>query len=413
MLQQLKLYYAQSDVNAPGFWIYPAGALLLVYLVALLLAKLRDPKTDNTRSHHALTNLVWAGSIAAAVAGGTGLYYWSSGKFSNQPIQFALLIALLLAYIVSLWSLYDMASRYKSERIKDLARQTYTFSDRSQIGSMLRKQFNQLKLVAWMLPLTAAIALLPVFRQSGKNLLCFVLDNSSSMKGTTSSGMIPLQTGKDALTRTIQNLDENTHIMLSYMDDRTAKKNLPELIAITSAGSLAGVVIPFESNKDEAIQKIQDIDVSSLTPLCEVIWKTFLQARDQIQGQDYNKRYLVVITDAGESLIEDDELNNFMCDHPEFEEVFPSASVRIVKLEDRNLFSQLVNATTPLTGNFQKKIDACGYIVLDGSTLSSYNAAIDQIVEEVKHDFYFPLWILILYVVYGLFVMGINPRQNI
>lgn len=405
LIQELKQYFTQSSYNDPGFWIYPAGALALVYVLAVLLIKQRNAASPNSRMLHILSNLVLAGVITSAITGGLGLFFWATGRYQAEPLQLSHLLSLALALGVSVWALSSLAGQQTQEDFKNLVEQPKTQFERDRSVKLVRNSYSKLKTFAWLIPLAAALALLPLFYQQKEKLLCFVIDNSFSMEQ-------PLQMGKNALSRTIQQFKEDTHVTLSYFDNREVVTSLGQLLATQSSSGLAGTVISFEADRTSALNQVQAIPIAGKgSPICELIWKTYLFAKDASVERNYDEKYLVLITDCVENVISDEDLTGFLCDSPEFEEFFQSANVRVVQLEDRN-FTHPNGQNLDSGGKLLDKAQACGYTILDGS-LSSYDESIDTIANEVTNDYVFPIWVVILYVLYALILLALNQRQNL
>lgn len=404
LIQELKQYFSQSSYYDPGFWIYPAGALALIYLLAIVLVKQRNSIAPASRILHILSNLVLAGVVASAIAGGLGLFFWSTGRYQSEPLQLSHLLSLALALGVSVWALSSFSGQQTQDEFKNLVEQPKTLFEKDRIEKQVRHSYSKLRTLALLVPLAAALALLPLFYQQKEKLLCFVVDNSPSMEE-------PLEMGKAALSRTIQRFKEDTHVTLSYFDNRSVNNSLSQLLATQSSSGLAGTVIPFEDDRASALDQVQAIPIAGQgSPICELIWKTYLYAKDAAVQQDYDEKYLVLITDCQETAIADAELNGFLCDSPEFEEFFSSANVRVVQLEDKAfLGNPTINAIT--TNKLLDKVFACNYTVLDGS-ISSYNASIDKIANEVTNNYNFPFWVVILYALYALALLALNPKQN-
>lgn len=409
LIEDFRLYLQNSRLDDPYFWVFPAGTVLLVLLLAYLITNQASKKVFFTRTTYIYLAFVWAGAVAGAIAAGVGLYYWIAGLYADQPLQVSHLLSMVLGLAAVIWSVMLFANQQTHERVRNLIAQPCTHHERTHNVFVLRNTFERLKIVAWLLPLAAALALLPVFRSDHNKLLCVVIDNSFSMGSSNPSGMVPLQVGKDALARTVRSLDVKTDFVLGYFDNRAARQSAPGLAGSQSPSGLSGTVLIYDQDKSAASGQIQNIPVGENgSPICETVWKTYLVAKDAHQTRNYDRRFIVIITDGLENGITG-SLDGLFCDQPEFEAFFPANQVKIVKLEEIT-YPNFPNESSEI---FMTKIRQCGYAELDGASLTSYNESIDEVMAEVKNDFSFPIWVLIIYLIYALILLFQTPKQNL
>lgn len=404
MLNDLTRYIGQSAPQSPAFWMFPMGAMLVFYIVAMILTKIRPLPHPFSRMLNALSNIALAGSLVAAGVAGIALYYWSADLYRDEHLEFSHLLSLCLVLLTTFFVVMIIANMQGKAGLRDVVVQPYTQMEKSITIQKARNWYSANRLLVVALPLLGSIFLLPMFRVEKRQLLCIVLDNSSSMGTPTPSGIIPLEVGKEALGRTLQDLNENTTVILTHFDDRGAKKNLVELLSVKTTGALGGVSVPYEEDKSEAVSYVEQLglrNVSPGSPLCEAVWKTYLMAQELNSTGNFTNKYMVIITDGEENGVEGD-LSGFLCDQPEFNELFDANSIKIIQLE---------SALPPPQNFFLEKATGCGYEILNGTTTPSYNAAIDQIVGETQNDQWFPLWILLLYIIFAIAMFALNPKQ--
>lgn len=408
LFNDFKSYWQPGKLEDPFFWAFPVGAALLALVLAYIVLYARRHRLPFSRVTHILCSVAWAGGLAAALVGGTGLYVWSAGLFGENPYQGGYLLGFTICLAVAIWGVASLANLQSHERVKNLIKQPATHFERGQSVYALRNTFDRLKVVAWLTPLAATIMLLPIFRQPQNKLLCVALDNSFSMGSSTPSGMVPLQVGKDALTRTVQSLGPKTDFILGYFDNGRSKESVPALTSAKSPQNLSGTVLIYSGDKSEAAAQIQNLPVGQNgSPVAETVWKTYLTAKLSDQERHYEKRFLVVITDGLENCVKGN-LNGLFCDQIEFAEFFPPENVKIVKLEE-----VIIPGTLDSSNEFMTKVRECGYAELDGATYSSYQDAINEVMADVQSDYSFPVWLLILYILYALVLLFQNPKQNL
>ena len=125
-LKSFSTYCKEADFSSIWFWAFPLGTLILIWLLTIVGVKIFS-KRKNLKTVFVI-NRAWIISslIAAAILIGLICFWWSRNFFSQHSYQLALLISLIIAMLIPIFSLFNLRSYYTPEGIKEITDQPKT-----------------------------------------------------------------------------------------------------------------------------------------------------------------------------------------------------------------------------------------------------------------------------------------------
>jgi hypothetical protein len=394
-------FYADFIKHNFGDWWTPILVVFIIYILSLIGIKIVKKNKILLSPFRILSVLIIASCLTTFIFISISCYLWSlSDYYITHKTELPHLICLLLSSFFIIGAFLSLRSKFGYNSIKEINAQTYTKEENTRFYGKAAKQFNILKL--WTLLPVLAFAMLLFFLNNPANLVSFVIDNSSSMGKN-------LGIGKQAISKTITELDKNTDIIIGSFSEGNQKNTIKDIINEAEYGKLIGTNNYF-SDKGSAIAYLNSISIiESGTPLFETVWKNFLFSRQHADNKNYKNKYLIIISDGDDTAkwVNTtpneanflDELNNFFCTNADFAEFYNNVSC--------------INMGGDLNLAFFAKAGQCGYYIEeDGTDLKSYSKALDTILDRFKHNWYYIIFMAIIYGVTLIITFAIQPKRR-
>ncbi len=399
LLDVIDDYLRQAAYDSLEFWLYPFGVLLACWMVFLLIRFGRFRRKDEAVSdeYQIYSNLVVAASIVSFLLIGGCCYAWSTGFYNRSGFEFSHLLALLFSIGISIGAFYTWRSFFTQRKLQNIVNYGLTEEIQQRREWSAKQNFQRTKF--WLLLPALGFLMLWLVQNRNYNLVSFVVDNSPTMGESIFGGDAPLEVGKDALSQTFEELDEYTDIIISTFQSGDYKSSASDIVMLGNSNQLLGVNAFYEGiNKDDAIFYVEnDLEVvGGQSPICETIWKNFLFAREQTDDKTYENTLLVIVTDGRENNV---DVNQFLCEQPEFNEFYPPENVYLINLDNMGF------------NDFIQKAENCGYTVEDGTDMASYVGALEDIMRDFTSNWFFVIWLAIIYVVMTLIAFLVNPQR--
>lgn len=326
-------FYRHADPLTPHFWITPVLSALCFY--ALLLATAwwlnRARHEEEGGESHRRTSTafnVWRAWTIAAGLTATGLCVWigilsQKPPGAQEPHELSSLISLVVLLICGILGLARLKPRFTQNRLKDLAPQCHTPEEQKLVEAGLRRRFSA---VRWwlLLPLAGLAGLL--INLAKPCYVAVVLDNSGSLSEY-------LAEAKDVLRDVLRRLPPGSAVTITSLAGEPRKKSFEELVATRVSAELAGDVRTYR-DPAAALPQIETIGVNSGSPICEAIWKTYLESSGSAAAS-LPRRHLVVLTDGEDTSAGPGGLyfnNSFFGKQADFVKLFEPGNVHIMML---------------------------------------------------------------------------------
>ncbi len=402
----LQYFIGNSDLTDPLYYLFiflPLPLWWLLTKVFLLSAKdrRRDPKLPASREYTIQYCRVAAGCCTAFLIILGICYFWSEGYYNSNPLTFSHLLALLVAYLIIGAAMRAGASLFAKATVGRLIFQPLNEEDERNRTVLLKREFAKRKL--WLvLPFVGFLALLMLNLKS-QNLVTIVLDNSSSMETNNANGIVPIEVGRKALFKTVENLDGYTDLIIAtFAESDNYISDAGELAGKQTAQELTGNVRFFDAadnnNARSYINTLNNV-ITPSSPLTETIYKSYLFAKEYSANKSYGNSAMIIITDGGEAKLGD--FTDLFCDDANFTAVFPDPeNISLINLED------------DATGDFYNKAADCGYTMQEGSDLTAYNESLDMLMQDYKNNWSVIFWTMIIALVSSLFIYFTEPKRN-
>lgn len=396
-LKSFSTYCKEAEFNSITFWAFPLLTLFLIWLLTTFGVKIFS-KRKKLKTVFAI-NRVWVISslITAATIIGIICYMWSKNLFATNHNELSLLISLTVAMLIPVIALFNLRSYYTTEGIKEITDQPKTANQLNAVIVLTKKAFTANK-IYFLIPLIGFLFLLFYFYK-GTNLISLVIDNSGSMTQT------------DALTaigETFDKLDENNQIVLTtlngpnYIPNTNAKTSITELMQVKKSGNLlAGNVIAFQNPSEAKSALSQITGFECCSPVCESIWKSFLFIKETKASETYGHKLLVVFTDGADSYISESlKTGKFFFDDEGFAEYFSPENVFIIDYSGgvSNIFMQKCNDS------------GCDVYAAENNK-QGYLDALDNALQTFKNNWYLIYWTLIIFSVFTIIALLIQPKK--
>jgi hypothetical protein len=384
-------------------WWTPFLIVFIIYILSLLGIKIAKKHKILLRPFRILSVFIIVSCITTFILIGISCYLWIlSDYYVIHKTELPHLISLLLCSFFIIGAFLALRNKFGYNGIKQINAQSYTKDESSRFYGKAAKGFNLLKLWA-LLPILAFAMLLFVFKNP-PNLVSFVIDNSSSMGAN-------LEIGKQAIGKTIMELDKNTDIIIGTFSEGKPKDTINNIISESEYEKLIGTNYHF-TDRNSAISYLNSIyTIASGTPLFESVWKNFLFSRTQASNKYYKLRYVIIISDGFDtgkgknastnewSFFTIEELKDFFCTNSEFDEFYANVS--------------FINMGGDLNLPIYSKAGECGYYIEeDGTSLYSYSSALDTILDRLKHNWYYILCMAIIYGITVLITFSIQTKRR-
>ena len=392
-------YLRQAAFDEPIFWAYPIGVVTSCWVLFLAISwgKFRPKKIGVTDEYQLYSNMVVAASIVTFVFIGFCCYAWSMGLYSQEPLELSHILSLILGMVILLGAWVKWQKLFSKKTLKNLIPQSLTRGIEHRRIQEAKRNFQATKW--WILLPALGFLMLWIVQNRSYNLVSFVVDNSPTMSEAMNSGDVPLEIGRDALSETISELDEYTDVIISTFQSGEYKQSVNEIVQLSNTHQLLGVNVLYDGdNKEDAIAYIEnDLEVADgQSPICETIWKNFLFAQEKAETKTYDNALLIVVTDGQENNV---DVQEFLCEQSDFNDFYTPENVYLINLDDSG------------SNSFFQKAEDCGYTVEDGSDMESYIGSLESILSDFTGNWFFIIWLVILYTLFSFFAFLVNPQQ--
>ncbi|MEM7101691.1 MAG: hypothetical protein AAF502_01095 [Bacteroidota bacterium] len=387
-------------------WIFVILPVVISWVLVTVYLKFRKSKETVGRVTEIHLAWVLVGALVSLGFLGYFVFRWGTGYYKETTAEFWHLMSFLVSMIVLLVSFARLSGQFDREKIHNLIRQPLTTRQRKRRVLAMRQLFGRLKLALLLIPL--GFVIIPLLK-APNNLVSIVIDNTASMNQ-------PLEHGKEALTTTIEELDDKTDILLTYFPDDIERDNydsdINDIMSASRSSQLAGVSA-FYQDKDAAIEGVQNIELLKLqtnfSPLFEVIRHNWLRTEEEVSQQDgvinYKAIVSVIVTDGQENIVRD-SLNGTR-------QMFCDDSTYSTDFFDQVFFIDIFRSDlgTSVNSVLFDNIDDCEYEILAGSDLSSYEQSLEDILGDFGRDWHFIAWLVIIYLLMALIITIIRPKK--
>jgi hypothetical protein len=223
-------------------------------------------------------------------------------------------------------------------------------------------------------------------------------------------GESKFETARDALGATIGNIGPLNHFVVTSIDRSTIKHDYATITSTTDFSKLRGIS-QFFTDQESTLNYITSLPLGGDSPITEVIFNNLLFIQKNVPVNSYGNIYLLVITDCRENGCPNDLLNGktFLCKESRFNELFSGDQVSLIDLEGNFANQTYVNNPDLI---FLQRMLECGFTVEDGSTEDSYLDSLSSVFERFFFDRHILIWVVIIYLLTGLFVFLINPKNR-
>lgn len=322
------------------WWLLPL-VLAIIYVLGMIVIRIHKKMFPLQRAYRIISGMIISGLIAAFLLCAVFCYVWStSAYYTKVRPEFVHLLSFLVAMLIPLWGLLVLRGKYNQVNFKEISRLPFTAKERDRFHNAARKDFNKLK--SWLLLPALGFLLLFALNYRQANLISFILDNSSSMDEH-------IENGKDALSRTINELDANNDVIIGWFTEtRPMRQNVMEIVQETAYQNLLGEH-SLITDRNQVSQYLSNVPRTGTTPLCEVIWSNYLYAQNAALNKVYDRKMLIIVTDGAGAISKYAEVQDFLCSQAEFDEFFYAVScINLGGDLDNNFFPRRVSADTIL-----------------------------------------------------------------
>lgn len=399
-LNSFVTYYRNAPFNTFTFWAFPLITFGVIWLSVVITPKLYRKRGKLTNLF--VINRIWI--VSALVVAGILIsiicFWWAKNIFAKNHLQLALLISLFVAMLVPILAMLNLRGYFSQANIKEIVEQPKTINQLNNAVAVSKKAYNKNKLF-YFLPIIG-FAFLLFYINKGTNLISIIFDNSESMQQTS---------GTDALTETFNTLDKNNEIIFATIEGYTSadlppvlKTNLQDIMAVTKSSKLkAGNIVAY-NNPYDAISGLNQISNQCLgSPICEVIWKTYLSIAESKANQKYEKRILILITDGVDNAVTNTvAIGKFFFDDEKFTEMFPPDNVFLIDYSNGN--------SNALIQRFQNA--GCDIYPAENSK-QAYLDALDNALQSFKNNGSLIVWTIVIFGVLTLLGIIIQPKKII
>jgi len=396
-LKSFSTYCKEADFSSIWFWAFPLGTLILIWLLTIVGVKIFS-KRKNLKTVFVI-NRAWIISslIAAAILIGLICFWWSRNFFSQHSYQLALLISLIIAMLIPIFSLFNLRSYYTPEGIKEITDQPKTAHQLNSVIVLTKKAFTANKFY-FFIPLVGFLFLFLYFYK-GTNLITLVYDNSASMQETSAI---------DALSETFSNLEPNNEIVLTTLEGyletdqaSIAKTNLKDIMLVSKSSNLRGGNVVAFTNPTDARNGLSQIsNKCNGSPICEALWKTYLFVQETKPNQTFDKKLLIVITDGADNIDATLASGKFLFDDEKFSEFYPS----------ENTF--VIDYSNGISTSFLQRCTSAGCDIYPAeNNKQAYLEALDNALQSFKNNWFLIYWTAIIFSLFTIIALLIQPKK--
>jgi len=396
-LKSFSTYCKEADFSSIWFWAFPLGTLILIWLLTTVGVKIFS-KRKNLKTVFVI-NRAWIVSslIAACILIGLICFWWSRNFFAQHSCQLALLISLIIAMLIPVFSLFNLRSYYTPEGIKEITDQPKTAHQLNSVIVLTKKAFTANKFY-FFIPLVGFLFLFLYFYK-GTNLITLVYDNSASMQETSAI---------DALSETFSNLEPNNEIVLTtlegYLETDQAsivKTNMKEIMLVGKSSNLRGGNVVAFTNPTDARNGLSQIsNECNGSPICEALWKTYLFVQETKPNQTFDKKLLIVITDGADNIDATLASGKFLFDDEKFSEFYPSENTFVIDYSNGTSTSFLQRCTSA----------GCDIYPAENNK-QAYLDALDNALQSFKNNWFLIYWTAIIFSLFTIIALLIQPTK--
>jgi hypothetical protein len=396
-LKSFSTYCKEAEFSSIVFWAFPFCTLIFIWLLTTLGVKIFS-KRKKLKTIFVI-NQAWIISslIAAGILIGLICFWWSRNFFGQHPYQLALLISLVIAMLIPLFSLFNLRNYYTPEGIKEITDQPKTAHQLNSVIVLTKKAFTAIKFY-FFIPLLGFLLLFLYFFK-GTNLITLVYDNSASMQETNAI---------EALSETFSNLEPNNEIVLTTLEGYqltdvppVTKKTMNEIMAVSKYSNLKGGNIVVFTNPTDARSGLSQIsNECNGSPICEALWKTFLYVQEIRPNQTFDKKLLIVITDGADEIDEALTSGKFLFDDEKFSEFYPSENTFVIDYSNGTSTSFLQRCTSA----------GCDIYPAENNK-QAYLDALDNALQSFKNNWFLVYWTVIIFSLFTIIALLIQPKK--
>lgn len=396
-LKSFSTYCKEAEFSSIMFWAFPIFTLLFIWSLTTIGVKIFS-KRKKLKTVFVI-NRAWIISslIAAGILIGLICFWWSRNFFAQHPYQLALLISLIFAMLIPVFSLFNLRTYFTPEGIKEITDQPKTAHQLNSVIVLTKKAFTANKFY-FFIPLLGFLLLFLYFYK-GTNLITLVFDNSASMEETTAI---------DALSETFYNLEPNNEIVLSTLEGYqltdlppVVKQTMNEIMAESKYSNLRGGNVVAFTNPTDARSGLSQIsnDCNS-SPICEALWKTFLFVQETKPNQTFDKKLLIVITDGADNIDATLASGKFLFDDEKFSEFYPSENTFVIDYSNGTSTSFLQRCTSA----------GCDIYPAENNK-QAYLDALDNALQSFKNNWFLVYWTVIIFSLFTFIALLIQPKK--
>lgn len=372
------------------WWIIPLSIFLLI-LLSMLLSKSISQSSPQTKEWTLWAVLLRTVCILTVVMIATYCYTWANTSYyTREHAEMMHLLALGVLLVCMVYIVSRLAALYRRDRFRHISQPAYTRGEHAAFQLRSRRQFALLK--RWLLLPLAGFLLCLLYYQKPDYLVAILLDNSSSMEEE-------LALGKSVIAGTFRELDEHTDVIISSFDMQAGYPVADSILQASSHQQLSGSHY-FATDLRQATSVLMATQTQGGTPLYETLWGQYLYASTQARNIAYDSKVLIIVTDGEDAYLSEGQgMASMLCSQSGFDSFWSEVGI--------------INLGGDLSNTFYRKASACGYYIEEeGNAYYGYKSGIDTLVNPFKHNWYYPLALLVLCLL-GLGVAAlISPSRN-
>ncbi len=403
-------YFNNADLLSLKFWITPLVTILVMVFLVLVMAKIfrRSPSVD-PEAHTAeppvpfsrIFNL-WRAWLVAGCLTAFLLVAWITfvsrrGEAFRANYELPTLISFTMAMLCPVIALVKLRASFTRQRLKNLASQAHTPREEGRTVTALRRAFRRSKV--WLLVPLLGLVVLFIPGLSKPSLVAILLDNSGSMEE-------PISQAREILRTVLPQFPDKSRFVITTFDRDASYTSIEEVMGVTPGqiDSLSGSVITFENAK-EAIQHIEGVSTDQGSPVCEGIWKTYLDVNQQ-EPMVFPNRLFLIITDGKDRRVTfNDQSTQYFNADEGFGTVFPPDMVHFidVRLED--------DAADGPSENFFRAAESAGMTYNDAQDPEMYQSVLRDLLSPWTVDKDLVFITVLVFVLCALLALFIGPKR--
>ena len=406
-------YINNANFQNSDFWLAIFIPLLGVYLLSVIVLQVGRNKTLQEaypflRTFEIHRAVMLSSMAVSAILIGLYIYYWSQNLYASRPLQLSHMLSFILVFSIGLLAFYFLRELLGFQNRKNYIKNAITYEEEQENIVLARKQYLNLK---WLLLIPiAGFLLLGMLNYKNYNLVSFVLDTSTSMLTANDIGEVPIETGKTALRKTVNELDQWTDVVITKFEDASVKpykESIAEVMSTQGTGVLSGSNQFFLSTeKASTLSYINTLSegLSGDSPLCETVWSNFLFVKELSEtnsDRPYANVVSIIVTDGAGNL--GSEIDGFLCENVEFFDFFDGlGDINVLNLSNQGEYPGFIDLA-----------QQCNYTVWEGYQANDFTTALNDILNNYKSDWTFPIWIVIIYTLLLIIGLLIFPQRSI